>query len=112
MAREASPSNEQAFFDSSRAFLSTASTATSWRRLRLRFYCFVLCLVVASMFLCCVFVFLSRRVDGLSLFSRGGGVSMARWPLDGALLLNLSVLSRGGEAASMASSHHAIDATL
>ena len=42
MDREASPSNEQAFFDSSRAFLSTASTATSWRRLRLRICCFVL----------------------------------------------------------------------
>ena len=61
MAREASPSSEQAFFDSSSAFLSTASTATSWRRLRLRF--FVLC-----------------RVDGLSLFSRGGAVSRAWWP--------------------------------
>ena len=95
MAREASPSNEQAFFDSSRAFLSTASTATSWRRLRLRF--FVLC-----------------RVDGLSLFSLV--VAVCRWrdgPVDGALLLlNLSVLSSGAApATSRRRREDAIDAT-
>ena len=72
MARDASPSSEQAFFDSSRAFLSTASTATSWRRLRLRFL-LLLCRCLLSLVLLC-------RVDGLSLFPRGDGVSRAWWP--------------------------------